>query len=479
MAHVASANDEVIPKRFKALMSRLERFESVQRWKLKVYTKRSRSLHTLSAYYPRLDKFWQFTGLNPDQMVEEYLRAIEKGRRVGFESRIDSFTGRYIQSGKLAEARYMHVVLSSFFKASGITVETEPPKDSRSFLEVGTPMPTDEEFQAMYESGCLNLRDKFLLVFLRQTGVRAGAIEMLKLKDVRDLALNEKGEPELRNDFPAILVYAGEPEAYVTFLAPDGAQLMIQYLKGRMKGKKVHDEKGKIERPGERLTSDSPLFAKITLRGKSERKAISSAMARSLIESIVGRAGLAKKISPQGLRRLCQNLLERGGAHPTRIEAIMGHRLGLKAHYSMGGMTSDLQQKIEELRSEYKKAESQMRVSPRQGLSEDDVRRQIILENARATFAHRPDVLKQIEDAVKVRMRVRDIHRLLQDASEEEKPKHRLRQRDRKTARASSCNDEIHCQRIVTEEELEEYLAEGFKVQTVLPSGKVVVESVG
>jgi len=470
---------EVIPEALKRLMGRLERFESVQRWKLRVYTKRSRSLHTLSAYYPRLDKFWQFTGMNPDQMVEKYRKAIRDGRRVDFESKIDAFTGSYIQSGKLVEARYIHAVLSSFFKASGITVETEPPKDSKSYLEVGTPMPTDEEFQAMYEHGCLDLRDKFLLVFLRQTGVRAGAIETFTLKDVRDLALNEKGEPELKNDFPAIVVYAGEPEAYVTFLAPDGAQLMIQYLKGRMKGKKIHDEKGKIERAGERLTPDSPLLAKITLRGQSKRQAISSAMGRSLIESIVGRAGLDKKVSPQGLRRLCQNLLERGGAHPTRIEAIMGHRLGLKGHYSMGGMTSDLQQKIEELRSEYKKAESQMRVSLRQGLSEDDVRRQIILENARVTFADRPDVLRQIEEAVKVRMRIKDIRRLLQDASKEAEPKHRLRRRDRQTVRSSVCSDGAHCQRIVTEDQLEAYLAQGFRVQLVLPSGKVVVESTG
>jgi len=472
-------SDEVIPDALKRLMEKLERFESVQRWKLRVYTKRSRSLHTLSAYYSRLDKFWQFTRLNPDQMVEEYLKAIKDGRRVDFESKIDAFTASYVESRKLVEARYVHAVLSSFFKASGITVETEPPKDSRSFLEVGTPMPTDEEFQAMYDRGCLDLRDKFLLAFLRQTGVRVGAIETFKLKDVKDLVLNDTGEPELKNDFPAIVVYAGEPEAYVTFLAPDGAQLMVQYLKGRMKGRKIHDKEGRIERPGERLTPDSPLFAKITLRGKAEGQAISSAMARSLIESIVGRAGLDKKVSPQGLRRLCQNLLERGGAHPTRIEAIMGHRLGLKGHYSIGGKTSDLQQKIEELRSEYKKAESHMRVSPKQVLSEDDVRRQIILENARLTFANKPEILKQIEEAVKVRMRVRDIHRLLQDASKEREQKHGLRQRDRQTVRHSACSNGVHCQQIVAEDQLEAYLARGFRVQLVLPSGKVVVESTG
>ena len=158
-SQVVGVSVEVIPKRFKALMDRLERFESVQRWKLRVYTKRSRSLHTLSAYYPRLDKFWRFTGLNPDQMVEEYLKAVKDGRRVDFESKIDAFTGSYVQSGKLVEARYVHAVLSSFFKASGITVETEPPKDSRSYLEVGTPMPTDEEFQAMYDRCLLYTSD--------------------------------------------------------------------------------------------------------------------------------------------------------------------------------------------------------------------------------------------------------------------------------------------------------------------------------
>ena len=472
-------SSEVVPKPLKRLMEKLEVFESVQRWKHRVYTKRSRSWHTLSNYYRQLEKFWQFTGSDPDQMVEEYRKSIESHRRVDYESKIDSFVANYIERGTLRQARYLHAILSSFFKASGITVETDAPKDSRSYLQAGTPMPTDEEFQAMYERGCLDLRDKFLLVFLRQTGVRAGAIQSLTLKDVEDLTLKENtGEPELRNNFPAIKVYAGDREEYVTFLAPDGAELMIQYLKWRMRDRILHGKKNKFKRPGEKLTPNSPLFSKVTLRGEPEKATVCPGMVHSLIESIVGRTGLDKKVSPQGLRRLCQNLLERGGAHPTRIEAIMGHRLGLKAHYSIGGQTSDPEQKTEELRSEYKKAESHMRVSPKQGLSEDDIRRQVILENARLTFAHRPDVLKQIEEAVKVRMRIRDIHKLLQDASEEE-PKHRLRQRDRKNPRASPCNDGIHCQRVVTEEELEEYLVQGFKVQMVLPSGKIVVESTG
>jgi len=369
---------------------------------------------------------------------------------------------------------------SQVSKASGITVETDAPQDSRSYLQAGTPMPTDEEFQAMYERGCLDLRDKFLLVFLRQTGARASAIQTLKLKDVKDLTINEEtSDLKLKSDFPALVIYAGERDEYVTFLAPDGAQLMLQYLKWRTKRKTIHGKKRKIERPGEKLTPDSPLFTKVTVRGRSERATIGAGMVHSLIQSIVGRAGLDEKISPQGLRRLCQNLLERAGVHQTRIEAIMGHSLGLKAHYSMGGRASDLQQKIEELRSEYKKAESHMRASPKQGLSEDDVRGQIILENARLTFADRPEILKQIEEAVKVRMRVRDIHRLLQGVSKEEELEYPMRQRKMQPMRSRSCRDGLHCQRIVTEEELEEYLAQGFKVQMVLPSGKVVVESAG
>jgi len=105
---------EIVPKPLKRLMDKLEIFESVRHWKHRVYTKRSRSRHTLSNYYRQLEKFWEFTGLDPDQMVEEYRKAIESHRRVHFESKIDSFVASYIERGTLRQARYVHAILSSF-----------------------------------------------------------------------------------------------------------------------------------------------------------------------------------------------------------------------------------------------------------------------------------------------------------------------------------------------------------------------------
>jgi hypothetical protein len=46
----------------------------------------------------------------------------------------------------------------------------------------------------------------------------------------------------------------------------------------------------------------------------------------------------------------------------------------------------------------------------------------------------------------------------------------------RERAKKEPCEDGRHCQRVVTEEELPELLAEGFKVVATLPSGKVVID---
>lgn len=71
------------------------------------------------------------------------------------------------------------------------------------------------------------------------------------------------------------------------------------------------------------------------------------------------------------------------------------------------------------------------------------------------------------------------ISRLSKDALKEAEPKHRLRQQNRQYERYSACSDGEHCQQIVAEDQLEACLARGFRVQLVLPSGKVVVESAG
>jgi len=57
------------------------------------------------------------------------------------------------------------------------------------------------------------------------------------------------------------------------------------------------------------------------------------------------------------------NSLERASIHPNRIEALMGHFHGIKAVYSAVGRGASLEQKIEELRLDYAKAEPYLSIT--------------------------------------------------------------------------------------------------------------------
>jgi len=53
----------------------------------------------------------------------------------------------------------------------------------------------------------------------------------------------------------------------------------------------------------------------------------------------------------------------------------------------------------------------------------------------------------------------------------------RTMEEKQKTQRNGGCSNDQNCQQIVSEEELSNLLAQGWRVAAVLPSGKVVVSS--
>jgi len=75
------------------------------------------------------------------------------------------------------------------------------------------------------------------------------------------------------------------------------------------------------------------------------------------------------------------------------------------------------------------------------------------------------------EEITKIIKRQKSITSQIQALEEEAKKKQRP-----KTATDGGCIDGEHCQRVVSESELEPLLAEGWRVVTALPSGKVVLE---
>jgi hypothetical protein len=192
-----------------------------------------------------------------------------------------------------------------------------------------------------------------------------GVIGDLRLKHLRDLELAEDGSPKLLKTPLAIDVYPDSKEHYITFLAKDGAELMLEYLNMRRRGRVLYEKlpKRKSMKVRETLTSESFLFIKDVDKPKGSWNQAPSDITIQHIFRAICRKGDLPAYTPHSLRRMYMNGLERGGIHPNRIEALMGHLHGIKAVYSAVGRGASLEQKIEELRLEYAKAEPYLSIS--------------------------------------------------------------------------------------------------------------------
>ena len=335
---------------------------SVELWLKRVYLKRSKSEPTKYSYLRYLKLFCDHIGLTPDELLEAYKK--DDGRFV--EEKLDNFLAeKYLKRGKVSSAKAIYVAIRSFFKHTArIMLKTDSPQSDNSLLDSYRLQPSEEHFKKMLDYAG-SLRNRFLLVFLRQTGVRVGVIGELKLKHLRDLELAEDGSPKLLKTPIAIDVYPDSKEHYITFLAKDGCELMLEYLNMRMRERILYDKKPKriFRRVRETLTPESYLFIKEQNRPKgSWNQAPSDITIEKNFREICRKADLPS-YTPHSLRRMYMNSLERSGIHPNRIEALMGHFHGIKAVYSAVGRGASLEQKIEELRLEYAKAEPYLSIS--------------------------------------------------------------------------------------------------------------------
>jgi len=165
-------------------------------------------------------------------------------------------------------------------------------------------------------------RNKAITLTLATTGVREGAIPLLKVGDVTPI-----------EDCFMFVVYRGEDEEYVTFCTPETRVAIEEYLDIR---------RGK----GEKITDASPLFIwnyrKIAQRSKVSpitEDAIASMMGyvleknpsiQRIKDSLSGHYNIALV---HGLRKFCDTQLEESGIKDSKIQKLIGHKNGLTGLY--------------------------------------------------------------------------------------------------------------------------------------------------
>ncbi len=179
---------------------------------------------------------------------------------------------------------------------------------------------THDEIQKILVFCDQRIRTAFLL--LTSTGIRIGALQVLKARDLEKV-----------DDIYKIRVYSGDKEEYITFCTPECAREIDTYLEYR-------------KRRGEKIKDDSYLIVK-KLKLKNEDLMSSPFNARSLrsiLQYYIVSSGIReidhiyqfkRKEVPifHGFRKFFTTQLVNSRLNPEIREMLLGHKIGLVSAY--------------------------------------------------------------------------------------------------------------------------------------------------
>jgi hypothetical protein len=261
------------------------------------------------------------------------------------------------------------------------------------------------------------VRERAIIAFLKDSGISKADVLSLNLDALENF---DKGD-----QFIHLNVFRGkESVEYETFIGPNAVEALKAYFALR-------------RNRGENLTGKSPLF--VTEQVPVIR--LSLATITSLFALLTQKSG--KRISTHRLRKFFETYMALTVRHPIILKYWMGHKLkggDIEASYIIPPTP--------EQRKLYQ--ESYKSIDLTGGTLEERAR-----EAAKAEF-----------------------QRMLTPEAQEFAQRHGIKfQRKKGTQeKEKECKDGEHCQRVASEAELPELLAEGWHASLVLPSGKVVLD---
>jgi len=178
---------------------------------------------------------------------------------------------------------------------------------------------TDKEIQQILGFSDQRLKTAFLV--LASTGIRIGALQLIKIGDLERI-----------DDLYKIIVYPGDNEEYITFCTPECAKEIDAYLEFRT-------------RRGEKITQDSYLlvrkFSQVTeVKGKSFKGKALGAILQNCIDNsglreIDHKNPYKRKQIPifHGFRKFYTKQLVDSKLNPEIREMLLGHKIGLASCY--------------------------------------------------------------------------------------------------------------------------------------------------
>ncbi len=414
---------------------RLMQYKSVQRWVTDIAASGIGSEHTERSYLRALDKYVKFTGRTPDQLIADRKRQLQsedEDERYAAEETLKSFLLDLEEKKmKRSSAALTQAMIKSFYKSNRAAVDIKTP----SFVSEPLQPITMEDLRKVDQTA--GARKRFFIRFLKDSGMsREDAVEVT-YGDVRREFEAGEGYVQLN------VLRRKENVHYVTFVGPNTVEALKNYLTLRRNS-------------GEQISDNAPLFA--SLRGEKV-----SAQGLSLILRRLGEK-IGVKLSPHRLRKFFETYMATQGIHPMILKRWMGHKVSSDVE------SSYVMVPIPEQKTIYMKAYGAIDLTPKV-ISREELRKEffdMLPDEVLEPLARKHDMSTEQLRRV-MREKKKTFPELTDEDIEEAK---RIIE---KTESDNNCPNG-NCQRIVSEDELPQLLAEGWEVKTTLPSGKIVIQ---
>jgi hypothetical protein len=405
-------------------------YPEVVRWlsKLQIKTKNAFSLY----------RFCQWCNKTPSELLK--LKENPASRIA--EKLLDDFVAAEIEGYTNAVKFNISNAVKSFFKhnyadlsrACG-TISLEKVKPYNK--------PRKEDLRKLW-SWASNPRDKALITFVCSTAIAKETLTLVKWEHLEE---NWETVELPCINLPSELLKGHGRGRYqnvrqITFLTPEAKRDLISY-------------KEWIEqRMGRKMTKEDNVWRDVN----SPHEPITMSNLGWIIWDLARKAGVA--FSWHDARRYVETALEEIRINPNWARKIRGRKVrGEESPYS--------QPAIEQLREKYREAVSLLEFT----VEKPTVTKEMVKD----------EVLKALEDeklkpiADKYHLTLEQVKTMMREKKMDvEELKELLKSR---TATNGGCSNGEHCQRVVSESELETLLAEGWRAVMSLGNGKVVVET--
>jgi integrase len=396
-----------------------------------------------ATYLKTLAQFARFCGLPPDKLVGLKKQEVE-GKVQEF---VDLAKAPRTANRKMEE-------LKTFFKYNGFRVgdkcnlileRRHVSARQRSRPEY---IPSDEEISRILNEAGLNLKWRALFLALYTTGLRNTTLRALRYGDVQE-ELEAHTAPLLVRVYPEMKdVLAGACKGkvpYFTFMPREAVEAIEAYLSGR------EVRLGPLEKQQILFCSDdrrTPIEKRpyATLNMTAPQKILKKAAKAARIKEW-------KHVTPHCFRKAFERAVRNSRLDPKDQEFFMGHILpgSQDTYYDKTGE--------EEMRRKYARIE----FFPHKKASARELRKKQVLDTVRI-LGFSEEKIKRVEEALAKYETVDEAMKEIRKLSLES---YKVKENPSKDPK-----------KIIDESQLEKYLKEEWDVQTVLPSGKILVKKV-